>query len=195
MEKVKGERCYILVVCLLSLVGGLVGCRPHGVLSSREMRVVLADLHKTDAMLQTTGWRISDYEVKDIYYAQTLERHGVSQAQFDSSLVWYTAHPQFFNKIYPKVLKDLAAEEKAYTAVHEEELTAMIEPALSVKEREFSHADMDSILWVMQHGLPSSWRPLVHNLEDQFFPQFGVTSRGVVDSLETRINVPKIAYD
>ena len=74
------------------------------------MRSLLVDLHKTDGMLQVNGWQISNDEVRDIYYAQVLEKHGTTQAQFDSSLVWYTAHPQFFNKIYPKVLKELEAE-------------------------------------------------------------------------------------
>jgi len=161
------------------------------------MRAVLADLHKTDAMLQTVGWRIRDYEVKDLYYAQTLARHGVSQAQFDSSLVWYTAHPQFFNKIYPKVLQDLEAEEAAYAALHEAELAALRsqESVERSQEAEISKADLDSILWVTQHGRPSSWQPLVHDLKDQFFPQFGVTSGGVIDTLETGVNISEISYN
>ena len=188
---------YILFFILSVVLISLNGCRPKGILSSREMRVVLADLHKTDAMLQTVGWRIRDYEVKDIYYAQTLARHGVSQAQFDSSLVWYTAHPQFFNKIYPKVLKDLEAEEAAYTALHEAELAAMRsqETGERSQEAEISKADLDSILWVTQHGWPSSWQPLVHDLKDQFFPQFGVTSGGVIDTLETGVNISEISYN
>ena len=188
---------YILFFILSVVLISLNGCRPKGILSSREMRVVLADLHKTDAMLQTVGWRIRDYEVKDIYYAQTLARHGVSQAQFDSSLVWYTAHPQFFNKIYPKVLKDLEAEEAAYTALHEAELAAMRsqETGERSQETEISKADLDSILWVTQHGWPSSWQPLVHDLKDQFFPQFGVTSGGVIDTLETGVNISEISYN
>ncbi len=81
------------------------------------MRVVLVDLHKTEAMLQVAGLGIKDQDIKSIYYAQVLERHGVTQAEFDSSLVWYTAHPQLFDKIYPKVMADLKKEEEKYVAL------------------------------------------------------------------------------
>ena len=40
---------------LLGLVC-LAGCRPRGVLSSREMRSVLHDLHRADAILQVAGY-------------------------------------------------------------------------------------------------------------------------------------------
>lgn len=175
----------------------MAGCRPRGILHSGEMRRVLVDLHKTDAMIQVYGFRFSDYETKDAYYAQVLEKHGITQAQFDSSLVWYTAHPQFFNKIYPKVLKDLAAEEAAFTELHAEELA--IKPnkkkdASTEKENELTRAKLDSIFWVIRHGFPHSWNemPSMHDLEDQLFPQIGVTCGGVVDSLETRVDVSEI---
>ena len=150
----------LLTVCLLSVLAILsTGCRPRGVLSSREMRSLLVDLHKTDGMLQVNGWQISNDEVRDIYYAQVLEKHGTTQAQFDSSLVWYTAHPQFFNKIYPKVLKELEAEETAFNELYAEELSAVArQPAEENRQPSaFSRTDLDSVLWVMQNGYGHSW--------------------------------------
>ena len=150
----------LLTVCLLSVLAVIFsGCRPRGVLSSREMRSLLVDLHKTDGMLQVNGWQISNDEVRDIYYAQVLERHGTTQAQFDSSLVWYTAHPQFFNKIYPKVLKELEAEETAFNELYAEELSAVgRQPAEEKRQPSaFSRTDLDSVLWVMQNGYGHSW--------------------------------------
>ena len=150
----------LLTVCLLSVLAILsTGCRPRGILSSREMRSLLVDLHKTDGMLQVNGWQISNDEVRDIYYAQVLEKHGTTQAQFDSSLVWYTAHPQFFNKIYPKVLKELEAEETAFNELYAEELSAVgRQPAEENRQPSaFSRTDLDSVLWVMQNGYGHSW--------------------------------------
>ena len=150
----------LLTVCLLSVLAVIFsGCRPRGILSSREMRSLLVDLHKTDGMLQVNGWQISNDEVRDIYYAQVLEKHGTTQAQFDSSLVWYTAHPQFFNKIYPKVLKELEAEETAFNELYAEELSAVArQPAEENRQPSaFSRTDLDSVLWVMQNGYGHSW--------------------------------------
>ena len=38
----------------------------------------------------------------------------------------------------------------------------------------FRKRDLDSVLWVTQHGMPTHWQPLVHDLEDEFFPEVGV---------------------
>ena len=151
---------YIFVLILYSLLFTLSGCRPKGILSSREMRQVLVDLHKTDGMLQTRGARGLEYEDRDLYYAQVLAKHHVTQAQFDSSLVWYTAHPQFFNKIYPKVLKDLEAEEEAFNELYAEELAGMSrqKSGVSPQHSTFSRTDLDSVLWVMQNGYGNSWK-------------------------------------
>lgn len=175
----------------MSIVLGMMGCRPKGVLSSREMRDIIVDLHKTDALLQFTGLRFNEYEERDKYYAAVLEAHGTTQAQFDSSLVWYTAHPQFFDKIYPKVIAKLEAGQAAFETAHAEELELFfMGPA--AKKKPFTQAQLDSVLWVTLHGYPSSWypQPLVHDLEDEFFPQIGVLRGGVVDSLQTSVRVP-----
>lgn len=192
---------HIIILCTLSFVTlYLSSCRPHGILHSWEMRAVMVDLHKTDAAMQYAGIAVNNQEARSIYYAQVLERHGVTQAEFDSSLVWYTAHPQIFDKIYPRVLRELKEEEEAFLALHEEELNLKPETEADgseTSEREFTHAQLDSVLWITQHGYPHFWNemPLVQNLENQLFPQIGVLSGGVVDTLETSISIPEIPDD
>ena len=169
---------YIVVLILYSLLLTFPGCRPKGILHSWEMRRVLVDLHKTDAMMRFANIAQDNNEPRTIYYAQVLEKHGITQAEFDSSLVWYTAHPQLFDKIYPRVLKDLKAQQEAFLALHEVELNLVPEDITVSDEglgvSEFTRSDLDSVLWVTQHGYPHSWNPLVHDLVDQLFPQIGV---------------------
>ena len=126
----------------------------------------MVDLHKTDALLQVAGLQYGHNDVADIYYAEVLEKHGVTQAQFDSSLVWYTAHPQLFDKIYPKVLAQLDAEREAFEAAHEQELNARptfrsFAPKPKKKPALTQH-QLDSILRVTQHGYPVLWEPVQH---------------------------------
>ena len=164
---------YILL--LVPVLFTLSGCRPKGILHSGKMREVLVDLHKTDAMLQVAGKLHVSSKEKSLYYAQVLEEHGVTQAQFDSSIVWYTAHPQLFDKIYPKVLADLKDEETRFLAVNglsPEPETGTANDSLPAPV--FRKADLDSVLWVTRHVMPSTWQPLVHDLEDEFFPEVGV---------------------
>ena len=156
----------ILVFGLCSLFLMLTGCRPKGILSSTEMRKVLVDLHKTDALLATYNLQFGHDDAENIYYAQVLEKHGTTQAQFDSSLVWYTAHPVFFDKIYPKVKADLKEEHDAFIAAHAAELN--LTPGRSPESAEtaergprtLTQTQLDSVLWVTQHGYPSHWTPV-----------------------------------
>ena len=157
-----------ILIILLIFSAVLVSCRPHGILSSRQMREVIVDLHKADAVFQVSGISRGHEEERMMYYASVMNEHGITQSQFDSSLVWYTAHPQLFNKIYPKVIAQLGREIAAFDAIHGEEAIPKpirFQPALTPEQ-------LDSILWITQHGYPSFWNtmPSVKNLEYQFFP-------------------------
>ena len=160
----------LLVFCAVVLCG----CRPKGILHSWEMRAVMVDLHKTDALIQIAGLQHKDQEIKNIYYAQVLEKHGITQAEFDSSLVWYTAHPQLFNKIYPKVIKELKSEEEQFLALHEAELS----PKKFDKEDEpvlkpiLSAAQLDSIYQVIFHGYASMWDAPTQQTEQEVVVPF-----------------------
>lgn len=151
----------VLLIALMVCTLVLSGCRPKGILHSREMRSVITDLHKVDALLEVTNVSRYNSEVRSIYYAQVLEKHGITQAQFDSSLVWYTAHPQLFDKIYPRVMKNLEHEREDFLAQHPElentNLYAPEEPAPQQETRPFTSTDLDSVLWVTLHGYGSSW--------------------------------------
>ncbi|MCQ2311219.1 MAG: DUF4296 domain-containing protein [Paludibacteraceae bacterium] len=100
-------RRYCYIICGLLVVVLLVGCRPRGVLSPKQMEDLFVDLHTADGILQEAGYNYGHDEALRGYYEAVLEEHGVTQAQFDSSLVWYTANPTIFDKIYPKVINRL----------------------------------------------------------------------------------------
>jgi hypothetical protein len=127
------------------------------------MRAILVDLHKTEGMIQVMGMAHGHDETNDLYYAQVLEKHGVTQAQFDSSIVWYTAHPVLFDKIYPKVQADLKQEHEAFKEQYAAELN--LQPAQEETKKalaeahEFTAVEMDSMVWVAQHGIPTVWHP------------------------------------
>ena len=107
-------------VCVLLVCMAMIGCRPDDVLSNREMRDVLYDLHRMDGALQTAGYNYGHNEEVSAYYQSVLDRHGITQAQFDSSLVWFTDNPQIFNKIYPNVIARLQADMDHETALRDE---------------------------------------------------------------------------
>lgn len=85
--------------------------RPKEVLSMKEMANVLVELHTLDGVFATGEYRSLDTNEKNKYYEAVLEKHRIDQAQFDSSLVWYSRDPKKFEKIYVRVVDRLTAEE------------------------------------------------------------------------------------
>ena len=112
------KKCFIILCVLLAVVG----CRPRGVLSNKEMRDVLYDLHRVDGALQVAGYNYGHNQELAAYYKAVLDEHGVTQAEFDSSLVWFTDNPQIFNKIYPKVIARLQEDVDYQEQLREERL-------------------------------------------------------------------------
>lgn len=107
-----------VIVWLLVLVGAvsMAGCRPRGVMSRGELGDLLYDLHRADGILEVTGYSYGgekNYREATRYYDAVLARHGVTRAQFDSTIVWYTDHPALFDKVYPGVLARLEADKEA----------------------------------------------------------------------------------
>ena len=137
----------------------VVGCRPHGVLSNREMRNVLYDLNRADGAIQVAGYNYShDQEVVG-YYKNVLDRHGITQEQFDSSLVWYTDNPQIFNKIYPKVIERLEADfevEKQIREANREKKLIKKDASDASPKRQLR--DIEELKKEMQNGYENPWK-------------------------------------
>ncbi|HET7734121.1 MAG TPA: DUF4296 domain-containing protein [Paludibacter sp.] len=81
--------------------------RPKGVLNQSDMINVLTDLHKLDGSMAAKGIPYDQFDKKNEYYISVLSQYGITQAEFDSSLVWYSRNPKNFDKIYDKVIDRL----------------------------------------------------------------------------------------
>lgn len=88
------------------------GGRPNGVLNQGEMTNVLTEMHKTDASMNEKGLTYQHYADKAPYYNYIFKKYKITQAQFDSSLVWYSKNPRLFEKVYDKVLVNLTNLQK-----------------------------------------------------------------------------------
>ena len=84
MNRPSRHSLWLIAALLMVVAVCLSACRPRDVLSSRQMRRVLVDLHKTDAVLQAHGLQRGHDAQEDACYALVPERHGITQAQFDS---------------------------------------------------------------------------------------------------------------
>ena len=100
---------FFVTTLIFSFLLTLAGCKveiPEGVILPDKMENILYDYHLAQAI--TANQSSSSYE-KKLPINYVLEKHGVTKAVFDSSLVWYTRYPKQMLRIYSNLesrLKD-----------------------------------------------------------------------------------------
>ena len=110
------------VVLLLIVTSVVTSCRPRGLLSPNEMEDLFVELHRAEGIIYVKGYKNGHDSVVRLTYDSILMSHGVTRAQFDSSLVWYTDNPMVFDKIYPHVIDRLTALQEQERKRNEEEI-------------------------------------------------------------------------
>lgn len=95
-----------LPLLILSVLLFMISCseKPKEVLSKSEMTDFLVDLHKLDGTLAVKNMGSAQDRENLYYYNALLKKHGITEAAFDSSLIWYSKDPKRFEKIYSEVV-------------------------------------------------------------------------------------------
>jgi hypothetical protein len=91
--------------CCVVLLQFACSNRPDDILSRSEMKSFLTDLHLLEGVFLSDVTISEDDKI--LYYQALFQKHGISKAQFDSSLVYYTRNPKVFERIYTGVNKNL----------------------------------------------------------------------------------------
>lgn len=100
---------------VILLVGTLIsGCSkvPDGILSEKEMQAVQVDMQLAQAMVSMKGKDFPDDAKKEALYQAVFRKHHITQAVYDSSLVWYGRNLDIYMKVYDRVLADLKEQQK-----------------------------------------------------------------------------------
>lgn len=103
----------LLVTALLTALASCTSSRPSYVLSSGEMEDLLYDIHKAHYLQETMG---KDRYEGDMQYAlmlSVLKKHDVTQAEWDSSMVYYTRNADEMKEIYSELMDRLEYESAA----------------------------------------------------------------------------------
>lgn len=90
---------------LLSVVLCLFACKPTipgRYIQPGQMEDILYDYHIAQGMIENDPELRNDYN-KRLYKLAVLEKHGVTEAQFDTSMVYYTRHIDNLHLIYEHI--------------------------------------------------------------------------------------------
>lgn len=131
---------YLLCFWFCLQVG--VSCidRPDYVLDEEQMVDLLVDVHKAEGLMELQASQHYDQDYQKSVMAAVLVEHGVSRAQYDSSLMWYARHLKQLVRVYSHVDERLLEEYDMWSA-------------LSSQSKDFSTSEAgDSVqLWSMRN--------------------------------------------
>lgn len=91
---------FLILLLFLSACGKKV---PDDVIQPQAMEDLLYDYHLANIMRLDLPYE-KNYQ-KDAYMTYVYKKHGVTEAQFDSSMVWYTRHTKELKEIYANLAK------------------------------------------------------------------------------------------
>lgn len=105
----------LLILFMVLLLSGCGGT-PGYVIGKDDMVSLLIDIHKGEAVAESNSGTYYNDSLKKVLKQSILIRHGVTQEQFDTSLVWYGYNIETYAEIYDEVIKRLEDEEKVVVA-------------------------------------------------------------------------------
>lgn len=90
----------------------LVACSkvPDEILSEKEMQNIMVDMQLAEAMIGTNYNTYKDDARKEELYKSIFRKHDITQAVYDSSLVWYGKNLDIYLQVYERVLTDLGKQ-------------------------------------------------------------------------------------
>ena len=81
---------------------------PPGVLQKEQMIDLLVEMHKADAAKQADHSMYPDTAGLDtVNYELVFAAKNIQRAVFDSSMKFYSSHPELFDKVYDEVIMRL----------------------------------------------------------------------------------------
>lgn len=111
------KRTIAITLAALLLLLGSCNDRAEGVLSEKQMVDLLIDIHKSEAVMALNYNRYPNDKSRQGVREAVYMRHNTTQAQFDTSLVWYGNHIDDYMKIYEQVIERLNTENEQIKAL------------------------------------------------------------------------------
>ena len=105
------RNCLIYIVFTITLL--LASCRsqPDYVIDKDRMVDLMIDVHKTEAVINLNYSSYPTDEKKRAMRKAVYMRHNITEAEFDSSMIWYGHHLDVYMEIYDEVIKRLKEED------------------------------------------------------------------------------------
>lgn len=88
---------------------GIIACttRPSGVMSQKKMAKVQEDMQIAEALINNNSNDYMDSTQRKALFLGVFKKYKITEAEYDSSLVWYGANVDVYAKVLERVSNDL----------------------------------------------------------------------------------------
>ena len=101
------SRLRICGILMLICVAASCSRVPKHILSEKKMRTVLYDMQMAEALVETKNESFATGDLRQDVYDAVFVKHNITQAEYDSSLMWYGKNMDVYMSIYKLVLRDV----------------------------------------------------------------------------------------
>ena len=95
---------HILFLLIATLLFTSCDKTPRGVMSKNKMADLIADLYMADAYIDHNGGDFESDSSRMVLKQSIFKKHGITQQDYDSSLVWYAHNMEDYIKAYDKAV-------------------------------------------------------------------------------------------
>lgn len=101
-------------LCVVAMVVCLVACSnvPRGIIGKGKMEKLLTDLYVADAMVNSNPEKYPTDSDRVAVRRSVLEKYGVTQHDYDTSIIWYAQNVDEYERVMQSVVKRLNAMQK-----------------------------------------------------------------------------------
>lgn len=106
------RRYGVAAVMLMAVIAMVCSCKPsvpRGYIQPDDLEDILYDYYVARAMAEQDGDEDGGYTLR-MYKTAVLNKHGVSEAEFDSTMVYYTRHSDRLHRIYRNLVSRMEAD-------------------------------------------------------------------------------------
>lgn len=103
----------IILFCIILFSSvSMVSCNQRKVLSKDEIIAVLYDIRIAESVLRNNPGTFKDTQSKDSLIESVLKKHNITQADLDSSLVWYSDNVDIYLRVNDSIMSSLRDDVK-----------------------------------------------------------------------------------
>lgn len=80
---------------------------PDHILSEKKMQEVITDMLLTESIISADYQKYANDSIKKVLFQSVFAKHGITQADYDSSLVWYGRNLEIYLQVYDRAKIDI----------------------------------------------------------------------------------------